>query len=301
MNKLLRAGMRRYARSSIFWLAILITIIVAAICGYDTRGFYLNDIYIIIALVANAVLISWLVGREYEEGIFRNKVISGHPKGRIFLSELILGVGICVALYLLFAFIFLCFNSYILGVAPTAPVIKMFIGCLLVTACFSALLVTVSCLVSHRAVIAIVNILLVFGIAFASYGLQRVAEQEEYWAEYDYEYVTEFDENGNPYEVGYAIEGSERLVKNPDYIDGPIRDICEIAYRVLPYGHITQYVSLTNDWFGYDNYDNWTAVKNLAVTSKDDLNININLIYAAIEFIAICSIGYFSFRRKEIK
>lgn len=309
MSKLLRSGVRRYAHSIIFWLAVVVTVGVAIVCGSSTRDFYMDDVYVMIALVADAVMISWLVGREYEEGIFRNKVVSGHTKGKIFLSELVLGVGSCVALYLLFALIFICFNSYIFGVAPTDAVVKMFIDCLLANTCFAAILVTISCLIPHRAVVAIVNIPLVFGIAFASYGVQHIAEQEEYWTEYEYEYVEETDEYGT-YMVGYPIEGSEYLVENPNYIEGPLRTVCETLYDILPYGHIAEYITLTNDWFGYDYYEKyypesgltWETSSNDLTVSKDEMaEINRNLMWSVIVNLFICGIGYLCFRKKELK
>lgn len=301
MCKLLRSGIRRYTHSITLWLAVIVTICAAVLCGSGARDFYMDDFYAVISLVADAVMISWLVGREYEEGIFRNKVVSGHSKGKIFLSELIMGVGTCVALYLLFALIFMCFNNYIFGVAPTSVVVKMFIDCLLVHSCFAAILVTISCLIPHRAIIGIINVLLVIGLAFASYGVKEVVEQDEYRTEYDYEYVTEVDENGNSHMVGYAIEGSEHLVKNPNYIGEPFHTVSEILYNILPYGHIAEYTGLTNNWFGYDYYENWADVKNLSVTNDENKNININLIYSISELFVICGIGYYCFRKKELK
>lgn len=310
MRKLLRSGVRRYTHSIIFWLAVVVTMGAAIVCGSGTRNFYLDDVYAVIALVADAVMISWLVGREYEEGIFRNKVVSGHTKGEIFLSELILGIGACAALYFLFALIFICFNSYIFGVAPTGAVVKMLIDCLLVNICYAALLVTTSCLIPHRAIIGIVNILLVFGIAFASYSVQSIAEQEEYWTEYEYAYVEETDIDGITSMVGYPVEGSEYLVENPNYIDGPLRTVCETLYDILPYGHVTEYTTLTNDWFGYDYYEiyfaesglTWeTSGKDLAVSQDEIAGINRNLMWSVIVSLLICGIGYHCFRKKELR
>ena len=84
MIKLLRAGVRRYLHSVVFWLASIVTVAVAVLCANGARNFYLEDFYIMIEFIIFAVMISWLVGGEYDEGIFRNKVISGHTKVSIF-------------------------------------------------------------------------------------------------------------------------------------------------------------------------------------------------------------------------
>ena len=96
MKNLLRAGVRRYTYNIVFWLSIVFTIVVSVLSAKNTREFYFDDFYCILIFFAFAVLISWIVGRENDEGIFRNKVVSGHTKGQIYISELILGVGACL-------------------------------------------------------------------------------------------------------------------------------------------------------------------------------------------------------------
>jgi hypothetical protein len=62
---------------------------------------YYDDALVIAQMLIHAVMISWVVGKEFKEGIFRNKVIVGHSKGSIYLSELICGVGIAIVIELL--------------------------------------------------------------------------------------------------------------------------------------------------------------------------------------------------------
>ena len=93
MAKLLRAGIRRYLHSIIFWLAFIATAAIACICATEAKKYGVEDIYAVIGFLINAILIVMSVGREYSDGGFRNKVINGHTKGNIFISELILGVG----------------------------------------------------------------------------------------------------------------------------------------------------------------------------------------------------------------
>ena len=96
MNRLLYAGIRRYAKSYLFWIAFALNIILAIVCGMNTRSFYLEDFYLIIQLSILAILFTFYVGRENDEGLFRNKIIVGHSKGSIYLSEIILGVFIVI-------------------------------------------------------------------------------------------------------------------------------------------------------------------------------------------------------------
>ena len=102
MTKLLRASLRRYAHNSIFWISSILTIGIAFIVSFSARTTFYDDAMVIAQMVIHAIMISWIVGKEFKEGIFRNKVIVGHSKGNIFLAELISGIGIAFVLYLIF-------------------------------------------------------------------------------------------------------------------------------------------------------------------------------------------------------
>lgn len=308
MSNLLRAGIRRYTHNIVFWLSIVFTIVVSVICAKNTREFYFDDYYCVLIFFAFAVLISWIVGRENDEGIFRNKVVSGHTKGQIYISELILGVGACLILFLLFAAVFIAFNWYVFTKASLSVLIRIFLDSMLVNICFAIILVTLSCIITKRYIVAIVNIILVLALIFASYTVQSVVEQEEYRTEYEYEETLVTDEDGTHLGM-ITIEGSEHQVKNPNYIDGFARDICEVLYDMLPYGHITEYTYITNDWFGYDYYSNFPEMdvtwenseKDLTVTKEVSNDITENIIWSIIVSGIVCAVGYVIIRKKDIK
>ena len=310
MSKLLRSGVRRYVRSYVFWLSVIVTLGVAIACSISARQFSYDDFYFMIVLIANAVMISWIVGREHEEGV-RNKIITGHTKGNIFISELILGIIASVVLYLLFAMFFLGINSYIIGHAPNDVAIKIFLCGLVASACTATILVVISCMVSHRAIIAIVNILLILALVFATQTIDNMLSRPEYWEEYDYEYEEIVDEEGNVHLGMSPIEGSMHLVENPDYINSPVREILNVIGQLSPFTPIRKGGNVTYGWFGYNmqvssNSSNnshtiWDNEADFSV-SKDENNIlNASLIFTSIELIAVGFIGYFLFRKKELK
>lgn len=308
MQNLLCAGIRRYLHNIVFWLAIIATSVAATLCAVDTRKHYFDDFYCVIVFISLAVVISWLVGRENDEGIFRNKTVAGYTKGQIFISELILSVGTCLVMFLLFAGIFIAFNSYVFTKASLVACLRIFIDSLLANICVAVILTTVSCLISKRAIVAIVNIILVLALIFASYSAQRIVAQDEYVTEWDYEETVITDEFGT-HISSMPIEGSEHQVKNPRYIDGPLRTVAETLYNILPYGHITEYCTLTNDWFGYEYYDlfpeenlTWeTAGKDLTLTKEAVYDIYENLIWSVALNIAVCALGFICFRKKELR
>ena len=96
MFKLLHAGFHRYFKNLMFWIGLAATFICGLICSIFSRELYLEDVYILAEIVIIAVVISWIVGREFDDGIIKNKIIFGHKKIIIFLSEIILGVMVCL-------------------------------------------------------------------------------------------------------------------------------------------------------------------------------------------------------------
>ena len=98
MTKLLRACMRRYAHNSLFWISVILTLGIAVCVSFSARYTFYDDAMVSAQIVIHAIMISWVVGKEFKEGIFRNKAIVGHSKGSIFLAELISGVGIAFVL-----------------------------------------------------------------------------------------------------------------------------------------------------------------------------------------------------------
>lgn len=306
MNKLLRGGVRRYTHSIVFWLALVVTGIVAVIGASKARDVYFDDFYCVVEMIIFAVMISWLVGRENDEGIFKNKVISGHTKGCIYISELILGVGFCLLMFFIFSVIFIAINSYVITKVEVGVLARIYLDALLANVCFAVIFVTLSCIISKRAIVGIVNIIIALGIIFASYAVQSIVEQEEYYTKWRYEERTVTDEFGTYTEM---IPVEEYEVKNPEYVGEPLYTLIETLYNILPYGHMTEYFALTNDWFGYNYYKRfpelnitWEASsKDLTVTKDNIADMNVNIIWSVIVNGLICATGYACFRKKELR
>lgn len=81
MVKLLKAGIFRLKRDIIFWLFILSSILMAAFtlfrcynAGTTELNLYKNE-FLIIQGILIAIFVSIFVGKEYSEGIIRNKII----------------------------------------------------------------------------------------------------------------------------------------------------------------------------------------------------------------------------------
>lgn len=304
MLKLINAGIRRYLTSILFWFAVIATVINACWCGYFASKSYFPSPCIIIELVIFAILISWLTGREYSEGIFRNKIISGHIKVKIFLSEIILGLIACTVLFLIFTVIFTCQNTYVFTFVSTGLLVKIFIDTLLVNLCFASISVSVSCLVPHMAATIIANTLLVLALVFISEAMVLVLDgsEPEYITEYEYQQVTRYENDGTAYNVDVAIPGTAHKIKNPDYVDNSsavFYKLYNVLFDILPFGHIIEYTSFTEGWFGLEAQRSAQKYTEIIYYVCD--GINTNIIYSIFVLLAVCGIGAFCFRRSDLK
>lgn len=114
MIKLLKAGFFRLKKDVIFWLFIFLTIGIAGFTLFRYLSIegapldkILNEFIMYIGLFI-AIFVSIFVGKEYGQGIIRNKIIVGHSRISIFLSNLIISIVVsllCDIIYLIIIFL----------------------------------------------------------------------------------------------------------------------------------------------------------------------------------------------------
>ena len=127
-------------------------------------------------------------------------------------------MGIAFVLYLLYAIIFVAVNFYEVPLLPASLVVKIFVDYVLLNMCLAAIFVTVSCLLSQQAIIAIVNITFVLLMIIGSQRLYAGLSQPQYYELYETVNSEWIDEEGNIRYREEKIEGSEYLVENPTYV-----------------------------------------------------------------------------------
>lgn len=101
MYKLLKAGLFRLRKDIIFWIFTFLSLGVAGFTlfrYYNNSSFglapldkFVNE-YIMYIGIFIAIFVSIFVGKEHSEGIIRNKIIVGHKRVNIYLSNLIISV-----------------------------------------------------------------------------------------------------------------------------------------------------------------------------------------------------------------
>lgn len=232
MNLLLSANFMRLRKSRAFWVSMAVMAgagLFEAAAGYfGARGagmdLSLDSRYLIFALVVGVVLsafVSLFVGAEYSDGAIRRKVMAGHPRGIIYLANLLTCALAGVLLCLGYILPVLAAGVPLLGWFRLPPgAVAWFTFCAFVmTAALAAFFVLIAMLNQNKAVSAVVCIFLAYFLLFLGIYLHsRLAEPEMMPAR---EYV----ENGQiMYQAAYP---------NPGYVQGVKRTVYT-CLRALP-------------------------------------------------------------------
>lgn len=225
-------------------------------------------IYALTVAILIPAFVSLFVGTEYSDGTIRNKMIIGHTRTCIYLSNLIVsstaGLGFCI--------------SYIVGVIVAGlPLYTIDTGILegtvilvlcsfVMSIAFTALCVLTAMLCQNKALTAVINILTAFCLLVISiYIMSRLSQPEVYPG---------FGLNTETGKVEMAED-----VPNPSYLRGTEREVYQFFNDFLPTGQAAN------------------------ISGQGGLSQSPGLLtaYSASIIIVSTGVGMFVFKKKDIK
>ncbi len=288
MNRLIRANFSRLFKNVIFRICMLFSIglgVFADLSRYiDMQknkdlyarlgdefkcadGFlFSGSLYIIFAA---AVFVGIFVGTEYSDGTIRNKIIVGHSRFKIYLSNFI----VCAAGNLMMILSFIIVTFALGRILFTAKYLS-FNDILLFTLCncismlaLTSLIVLGSMLIKSKAAGSVTILMTTIILFFAAMMINSRLNESEYYQE---PIFTVNEETGETY-VEYEGE------KNPNYLTGTKRKIYIFLNDFLPVNQFT------------------TVMQN----NKDKADIM--ALYSLIIIIAGNAVGMIVFRKKDLK
>lgn len=276
MRNLLSAGFTRLWRNKPLWLscALLASLIVNAIWNYYSAGikygahsridtafrYCVPFIPILISVVC-----ALFIGVDYAHGTIRNKVVCGHSRGSVYLSNLIL----CSA-----ASLIICTAVMVSGLGLGLPLlggfamgwsgaVLFFIGIYTLSLAWAALFTLLAMLINSRTVSAVAALLLSLALVMAGAYLEGRLEAQPTIQSYT---IT----------VSGGLELAEEQ-PNPAYLpDGPVRDVFQFLSDFTPGGQTVQH-------------------------SKTANRPEVLMAYDATLFILSTAAGLFLFKRKDLK
>ena len=273
MRNLLSAGFARLWRSKIFWLSCLFlagTTVTAVWTRYSERvqyGYSSNldtafTYYVIFIAILIPLACGQFIGVDYNDGTVRNKLICGHGRGAVYLSNL----TVCSA-----ASLILCTAAVVPGLAIGLPLlggfnmgpvraVLFFISVYTLALAWTALFTFFSMLANRR----IAAMLLALALLAAGTYLEGRLE-------------------AGPTIPGFTIivngevEEAEEY-PNPDYLpEGPVRDAFQFFSDLTPGGQTLQHVNQRAD-------------------HPEKL-----MVYNAVLFVLCTAAGLLLFNRKDLK
>lgn len=258
MTKLLRAGFARLKKDRIFWVGMILMFAVGIL--FPVNNFFtqlqtgmkvvLEDIFFDFALFTgfvSAAFCSLFIGTEYSDGTIRNKLVVGHNRNAIYLSNLI----VCAAAGLLMNLAYIVAASAVgiplfgLPEIGAAGMALLLLCSLFMTLGFIAIFTLIGMLIQNKALVATLSIIGALVIlVFSSYVGSRLDAPEFYEG-----YTITGTADGIVTSYGEEGQSTEKI-PNPMYLEGTEREIFQFIYEFLPGGQAIQVflVGVAHPW-----------------------------------------------------
>lgn len=281
MLKLLHAGCHRYFKNILFWITLLASAILGFASGVQLKeSAMLDDMYVIFGFLIFAAFTSLMIGREFSDGGFRNKITSGHTKANVFFSEYILALSACLIFTLVAAGIVTLMNPSAYGNILPELLLKSIIGYLLLIISMVTMIFAVSTLSSKKAISAVLALLLVFGLYLAAYQIDFELSRPEFQKELVQREDGKWELTG----------GTE---KNPNYIDSPLRENLTFIVNIIPIGQAIRY----NEWV----VSLFDPLNIRILIGEEEKLLNTMPFYSIGTTIVLLAGAYVIFRKKDFK
>ena len=298
MHNLIKARLVKYFQSPLFYIAAIISlssgIYGGVYCTYfkDEIGTVINcpadDMWMLTAIWAEIVLVAMCAGREFSDGTIRNKIAVGYTKEVIFISEVIVTAIMTGIIYLLNIVPTANGGWYFISGIPTLLAVKWFVNIFFTFELMSILTVTVTFLLSKRAVAVVAAFTLHFAlyiiVVFTSGYYYNIDEPQFYTQTSCYVY-----EDG-------TVENVEEEFENGYYVEGLPKALAQIDHALNPMYGLEDAV-----FFGY--VPEKTSVEDHVLKQEKNRirDLNTNVLKMLAYCILVCFLGAILFPKKDLK
>lgn len=184
-----------------------------------------------IGLFALAAIVSIYIGSEYSDGTLRNKVIIGHTRRNIYLSNLITSIIASVLLVLGWSIAYSIPGLLLMKSGnPLSMYLVMYAGLFFVMVVFSSIFTMITTFIGNKAASSVICLLLTLVFLMHGIVVNSILEEPEYYSP-----GIRILENGNT-----ELEGEP--IPNPNYLPegSPKRKAYEFMLDFVPGGQALQ-------------------------------------------------------------
>ena len=288
MYKLLNASFSRLRKNKIFLGLVILTIIIAAfmlISEYLDKvkyssvfGISSNTTDILLTNFINiigffiAIFTSLFVGAEYSDGTIRNKIVAGHSRKNIYLSNLIVSILVGIFLELIYLIIVSIvaiplFGSIQMTFSQFAFIL---LDMIMIIIAYSSIFNFIALICSNITISTVTSLLLILIMFVTDMFLSPTANSTEYIQKNKV-----MDEQGN---ITYEI------VKNEDYPGKIIQTTCK---TIINFNPVSQAIEISGN--------------KINMNEEDFNNMKVYPLYSLGLIIIITAIGIYLFNIKELK
>lgn len=239
MTNLLKANFYKMKKNKFIWIASILSVIVAIYYIRDNYNIYhdflsyvnINSLifnYLPIFIIVSSILISTLLGFDYSNGSIKNKIVVGHSRLKIYISNLISTYLIILTIYLIYVLI-ICLSGIFLFKNLTFN-LKFLLNIIIlfsIILSYTSISVFITMTINNDIVSPVLNVLNSFILIIISFILLSVLSEPKYLHSDDGIYIND---------VGIEVIDTE----NPMYIKGNKRTIYEVIVNILPTGEAFQ-------------------------------------------------------------
>lgn len=249
MTNLLSAGFSRLFKNRTFYICVIVMALYGALEALTSITYpeefadHLDDIffeYCSLIPVLMSVFCAMFIGTEYSDGTMRNKIITGHKRAAIYMSNFIISAAAGLMMYA--AYMITCLGLGIpkLGVfVGETGMIFVRIGCsLTLLLALTGIFTLIALMIKSKSASAVVSILLAFALLLGAAILYSLLSEPEFYRDYNIESVYYEGEE----EIFIPSEEPE-LVPNPFYVDGIQRQIYQFIIDFTPGGQVIEVAS----------------------------------------------------------
>ena len=281
MIRLLHANFYRLKKNKVFIGIIIITIIASFVILFNTyQGNIINEkynmikttidrtyiIYINIISFLIAIFVSIFVGTDYSDGTIRNKIIVGHSRKNIYLSNLIVSIVVGLILETIHLTIITIIGIPLIGKIQMniLDFLYIILNMILLIIVFSSIFNFISMLCSNVTLSTVGSLLLILIMYVFCMSISVVANSTKELK------IQDFDENGNLI---------TQYIEDKNYPGDFNKNLCKTVINILPTGQAME----------------------LSEVNIDINEIKIYPLYSLGVILIINILGIYMFNKKELK
>lgn len=193
-----------------------------------------------------AAFVSLFLGVEYSDGVIRNKLMVGHSRVSIYLSNLAIAVTAGMIIIVTYMCAMLIIGTPFLGFfkAPAWDLLRFFIASILVTVVFAAIYIFVVMVFTNKAIVVTICLFISFILLGIALDVGQKLAAPEFYEGY---FVEVPNESNDSITISGDTNIGMKKIENPFYLRGKKREWYQFVFDFIPMGQGLQIANMEKE------------------------------------------------------